>query len=190
MIVVLLFDVTGSTTAAVTAAVFEMIPAFGGAVPMIMIEGAVPAERRDRVHVAMPPATVHVQPLPLALTHVMPGGKTSRTTTDVALPGPEFVALMVYVSIPPAVTGSGESSLVIDRSMPATTVVCSASRLFERSLSCVADDTIAVLLIVPAVDGDVTVIVIAGAGPTAKLDRVEVTIPLALIIVHPVPDEL
>src|SRR5256885_8709972 len=48
-------------------------------------------------------------------------------------------------------------------------------------------DTLAVLLIVPPSLGAVTTIVIAGAAPTARLGRVQVTMPPPYLQVHPVP---
>ena len=45
------------------------------------------------------------------------GGRLSVTTTEVASMGPLLVTLMLYVTSVPAITGSGESLLVMARSV-------------------------------------------------------------------------
>ena len=76
-------------------------------------------------------------------------------------------------------TGSGLSLLVIDRSAEAVTVVVSLAVLLPLLASLVAELTVAVLVIVPPSDGAVTTMVMAGAAPTARLARVQVTTPPA-----------
>jgi hypothetical protein len=130
-------------------------------------------------------------PVPLQLpwlgvleTHVTLPGKVSATMTPVAVLGPVFVTVIVYVRFSPTTsTGSGESALRIDRSADALTVVLSLSLLLPGTGSFTLEDTLAVLVIVPPSLGAVAVMVISGAGPTAKLARVQV-IPRQL---HPVP---
>ena len=81
-------------------------------------------------------------------------------------------------------TGSGLSVLVIDRSaMP--TVVVAVAELFAALLS-LGDETVAVLLIVPAVDGAVTTIVKLALVFFTRVARVQVTVVVPEHA-HPVP---
>ena len=67
--------------------------------------------------VIVPEALVAVPWLAVADTNVTPDGKTSVTVTPVASLGPAFVTVKVYVKVPADVTGSGESVLVICKSV-------------------------------------------------------------------------
>ena len=77
-------------------------------------------------------------------------------------------------------TGSGESVFVIDRSATWTEVAAIAVLL--AGVSSLGEDTVALLVIEPAVLGAVTTMVIAGAAPTGRLPpvRLHVTVPDAL----------
>jgi hypothetical protein len=55
----------------------------------------------------------------VALPKVVPPGSVSVTVRLVAVLGPAFVTVRVYVNVAPAVTGSSESALAIDRSADA-----------------------------------------------------------------------
>ena len=63
--------------------------------------------------------------------------------------------------------------MVIDRSAEAVTVVVSLAVLLPLLASLVEELTVAVLLIVPPSLGAVTVMVMMGAAPGAKLGRVQ-----------------
>src|SRR5687767_15295446 len=112
----------------------------------------------------------------------------SETLTSVAATVDElFVTLIVYVSVPLTTTGSGESVFVIDRSATWTAVVAVAV-LLPGVLS-LGDDTVALLVMEPAVAGALTTIVISGASPTGRLPAVRwhVTVPDALTQFQSVP---
>lgn len=111
------------------------------------------------------------------------------TVTPVAVLGPPFVTVIVYEYGALADTGSAESVIVMDRFTAGVTVVPAVELLLDVFGSPTLEETFAVLLIVPPADGAVTVIVISGAGPTARLDLVQVT-PEPFTHVHPVPEAL
>ena len=90
----------------------------------------------------------------------------------------------------PAFTGSRESLLTIDKSATGVTVVFSVSVLLAGFGSETGELTLAVSIIVPLVVGAVTVMVIAGAAPKAKLARVQVTTPAAWLQLQPEPEAL
>ena len=60
--------------------------------------------------------TVQLRCVGIAETKLTPLGRSSVTTTPVAASGPALATLIVYVSAPPAATGSGESVFVSERS--------------------------------------------------------------------------
>ena len=104
-------------------------------------------------------------------------GSVSVTTTLVALEGPLFVTTSVYVSRPPAVTGSVESVFVIVRSTCACTCVGSVSRLFSVLVSVSLPATVASFVIVPRVAGStVTRIVTVAVAPLANGPTLAVTV--------------
>jgi hypothetical protein len=94
--------------------VFEIVPAVAGAVTVMEIAGAVPRASADRVQVTMPEAWPQVHPVPLAPTNATVPGSVSVTVSPAAGSGPLLVTVSVYVSVPPAVTGSGLSVLTRD----------------------------------------------------------------------------
>lgn len=67
------------------------------------------------------------------------------------------------------------------------TVVVAVDELFADEGSLTADETDAVLTAEPAADGALIVIVIAGAAPTAREGRVQVTVVVPPQL-HPVPE--
>src|SRR5207237_434325 len=157
----------GSPVAALTVAVSVIEPPVLGAVHVIVIEGAAPTAADARVHVTTWPATPHAQPVPVAETKVVPAGSVSVTVTVAAALGPAFETSTVYVSVAPAVTGSGASVIAIDRSALAVTVVDWLAELLPAAGSAVVAVTVALAVIDPPAVGAVQVVAIAGAAPTA-----------------------
>ena len=79
------------------------------------------------------------------LTNVTSSGRTSSTNTPSASSGPSLVTVIVYVSCSPAVTGSGEASLTIRRSVSRKSTD-TVDVLFAASVSnCSSVATVAVL---------------------------------------------
>ena len=93
----------------------------------------------------------------------------------------------MYVSVPPAATGSGASARVTERSALPVTVVVVVAVSFAASGSAVVAAMLAESVIVPGLAGAVTVIVIDGAAPAASDAAVQVTVPPLWLHVHPVP---
>src|SRR5712692_9881604 len=175
-----LFSGLGSAVGELTQALLLMLPPSLGAVTTMVIGGAGPGGRSVlRVQVTTPALCAQTQVLPLALTKVTPAGSVSVTViVAAAVEGPPLVTCSVYVSAPPAVTGSGASLLVIDRSAEAVTVVGAVSQLFSGLGSAVGELTQALLLMLPPSLGAVTTMVIGGAGPGGRsVLRVQVTTP-------------
>jgi hypothetical protein len=83
--------------------------------------------------------------------------------------------------------GSGLSVFVIDRFASGVTVVAALAAFGVVGSNSVAV-TEALLVIEPPAEGAVTVIVIAGAAPTASVVLVHVTVPETLLQVQPVPE--
>src|SRR5687767_4849481 len=65
------------------------------------------------------------------------GGYKSTSATFVAALGPLFVTVIVAVTVPPAATGSGEESCVMDRSAVCALVTVAVSRATTRTPSAV-----------------------------------------------------
>src|SRR5437899_8783825 len=65
----------------------------------------------------------------------------------------------------------------MDRSASAVTVLIVRALLLSGLLSVVAEITVALLVMVPAIAGANAMIVIAGATPTERPSRVQVTVP-------------
>ena len=73
---------TGSVVTELILAVLVIVPEVSGfTLTVIVILGAAPAARLGCVHVTIPAASPHVQPVPLALTKVTPAGNVSVTVT-------------------------------------------------------------------------------------------------------------
>jgi len=103
----------------------------------------------DAVHVA-PPAPVHVH------VHVSLAGNVSATVDPLALLGPALLAVIVYVTLPPAVAVLTPSVLVIDRSACAPSVSLSVAELLPGagSVTPAGAVTVAVLISVPVAAAD------------------------------------
>jgi hypothetical protein len=143
--VALLLPLFGSIVVVLTVAVF-VISAFAGiamltlttifntAISLAAIEDFV------NVTVPVPPAAgdVMAQPTPLitiALTNVVLAGAASVKVTLTALLGPLLVSVIVYVRFDPAITGSGESVLVMARSASGVSVSVSVAVLLPGAES-------------------------------------------------------
>jgi hypothetical protein len=85
-------------------------------VTTIEIVALAPLAMLPKLHVTVPPASEHVPWLGVADTYVTLGSSVSVTTTPVALSGPLFVTVTLYVTFPPTTTGSELSVFVIERS--------------------------------------------------------------------------
>lgn len=111
-------------------------------------------------------------------------GKTSVTTTFVALDGPLLVTVTVYVSVLPAITGSALSVLAIVRSTLPLAVELVVAVLLAELISVCAPVTVAVLEIVPrAVGATMTTSVTVALAPLAKVPIVPVIVPALLLTV-------
>src|SRR5919108_520842 len=106
-----------------------------------------------------------------------PAGRLSVSCTLVALEGPEFWAVSVYVRSWPTGTGSGESDFVRERSAAGVTVVSALAELSEGSDSVIAEETVALLVIDPSLCGR-TLIEIVAFAPEASVPREQLTVPL------------
>src|SRR5439155_789530 len=181
----------GSEVAALTVAVLVIVPPSLGAVTTIVMGGAAPGGRLlARLQVTLALVPLHVQPMPLALWKVTPAGSVSMTVIGAAaVLGPALLTASVYVNVPPAITGSGASVLMIDRSAEAVTVVDAVAVLLAGLGSEVAALTAAVLVMVPPSLGAVTTIVIVEGVPPvgARLARVQVTLYSTPLRAQPVP---
>ena len=70
------------------------------------------------------------------------------------------------------------------------TIVPALAVLLAGCGSSVAQLTVAVLVIAPALSGAVTETMIAGAAPTASSGRVHVTVPVVWLQLQPMPEAL
>ena len=76
-------------------AVLVIVPPSLGAVTTMLMAGAAPGAKLARVQLTTPPASLQLQPLPVALTKVTPAGSVSLTLTEVAVLGPALLTLNV-----------------------------------------------------------------------------------------------
>src|SRR5262249_51141795 len=107
---VLLFGF-GSVSFAVAEAVLVIEPGALGAVVTIVTVTLELLVRVPRSQVTVPLAFGHEPKLEEADTNCTPLGSTSVSLTPVAVFGPLFVTVTVYVRVCPVTTGSGESVL-------------------------------------------------------------------------------
>ena len=128
-------------------------------------------------HVTVPLECEQVPCEGVAESYVTPAGSVSVSWTPVAPSGPELWAVRVYVRSWPASTGSGESVFVSDRLATGSTVVDALALLLTRTGSVVVADTVAWLVICPAVSG-VTEIATLAPCPFAIVPSAHVTVPL------------
>src|SRR3970282_777400 len=97
------------------------------------MSGAGPTTRLASVQVTTALDWEQLQSAPLAPTKVTLGGRLSMTRTGVAVFGPAFVTLNVYVSVEFVATGSALSCLVMARSASEYTLVTAEIMLSDRS---------------------------------------------------------
>src|SRR5437773_602853 len=124
--VALLLALFASAVVAPTVAVFEIVvpSAVSGLTWTTSVNAAVaPLASDGVVHVTVPvePTGGVVQDHPAGVGidwNVVCEGNGSFMVTLVATFGPALLTVIVYVSVAPGATGSGESVLVIDRSAP------------------------------------------------------------------------
>ena len=150
------------------------------------VKTAVPGANDGLVQLIAPFAptagVVQVQPTGLAReTNVSVPGSVSGNTTEAALLGPLLVAVIVYVRFEPATTGSGESTIVSDRSAEVETVVVAVALLFAPFGSPVVDVTFAVFesTVPDATVGATATVSVNVAVPTANDGFVQLTVPAA-----------
>src|SRR5208282_5015472 len=128
-------------------------------------------------------------PPPLALTKLTPAGNASVTTTPLALEGPKFVTLIVYVRLLVALTNAGPL-LPIPTSATAVTVVMTGTLvLFVRLGSPVGELAVAMLVSDPLA-GAVTVTVTLLIWPLVNVPRLQLTTPPLLIPLPLAPTKL
>jgi hypothetical protein len=166
----------GSVTPELTLAVLDnaaVRPAFTATTRWTV--ALAPFARSPRFHVTVPADS---DPPLSAETNEVPPGNGSVSTVLVAVEGPLFVTTMVYVTWLPAVTGSGLSPLVTERSALGCTVVPALSLLFPLAGSEVVEDTDAVFVMLPVAVG-VTTTVTLGVPPFATVPRGHVMTPAA-----------
>jgi hypothetical protein len=109
-------------------------------------------------------------PAPVSEENVVPVGSVSGTVTVVAVLGPLLATTCVNVMVPPACTGNGLATLVIERSDEVATTVVVLALLLVLFGSEVVDATDAVsVMVLPAatVEFTVTVNVIVAVAPEA-----------------------
>lgn len=187
VVAAVLFVEVPSVVDAPTLAELAADPVVEGAVAVTVIDGAEPTARLAREHDAVVPAPLQFHPVPLALANAAPVGSVCVTLTFDAVLPPPLVTSMVYVIVPPASTGSGESASVIDRSALSVTVVITLALLLVDTGSLAADETDALFVIVPPVAGGDTSKVIVEDVPASSDVRVHVTVPELCVQVQPVP---
>src|SRR5437773_2291247 len=124
--VALLLPVLASAVVELTVAVLEIVLPSSAAgltwTPRVKVAVA-PLANEAVVQFTVPvePAAgvVQLQPAGVGIDwNVVCGGSGSFIVTLAAAFGPALLTVIVYVSVPPGVTGSGESVLVIERSAP------------------------------------------------------------------------
>src|SRR5882672_9373481 len=139
-----------------------------------MVQFTVPVEPAAGV-VQLQPAGVGID------WNVVCAGSGSFIVTLAAAFGPALLTVIVYVSVPPGVTGSGESVLVIARLASARTVVVAVALLLPVLESAVVELTVAVLVSVlpSAVSGLTwTPRVKVAVAPLANEAMVQFTVPV------------
>jgi flagellar hook assembly protein FlgD len=150
--VALPLPVFGSVVADEAVAVLESTVPAGTAAPTatVNVKTALPTPNDAFVHEIEPvaPGAGVVQDQPAgddSETNVVPAGSVSASAAVVALVGPPFVTVMVYVRFVPALTGSGVAIFVADMSAdPLPTVVVAVAVPLAGAGSAVVDVTVAV----------------------------------------------
>ena len=126
------------------------------------------------MQVTVPPVSPHEPVSAVADTKVTPPGRTSVTTTPVAVVGPWFVTRMVKVICSSSRTTSGATDFVTSRSDRASTGVGVEAVLFEPAWSHCAPFTVATLFALPGAVGR-TVSVRTVVAPEARSPIAQVT---------------
>src|SRR3989441_184440 len=125
---------------------------------------------------------VQLQPAGVGIDwNVVCAGNGSFMITLAAAFGPALLTVIVYVSVPPGVTGFGEPVLVIARSASARTVVVAMAVLLRRFASKVAELTVAVLVsVLPSGAAGLTwtARVKVAVAPLANKAVVQFTVPV------------
>jgi hypothetical protein len=103
---------SGSATPDVTETALLIVPGVFG-ITLMVTDAFPPLAMSGRLHVTVPLEFVQPADADPKLTLK---GSVSVTRTPVAVSGPAFVTVIVYTSVLPTATGSGESNCVIDRS--------------------------------------------------------------------------
>lgn len=174
-----MFDESGSPVDELTDAVLEIAATRAGSTATTSVTVALaPFASAPRLQVTTPAASEHEPTDGVAETYEVPAGTVSLTVTAAALEGPAFATVIVYVTLLPAMTGSGESAFVIERSADGLTVVPWVDELFVLSGSVTPDETETVFEIDPAEPG-VTTIVTDADAPAVIVPRLHVTVPPA-----------
>src|ERR671934_238317 len=114
----------------------------------------------------------------VAESNVTPAGRVSFTCTPVALDGPALAAVREYVSSCPALTGSGESAFVSERSAAGVTLVDALAELSAGLSSKMSEETLALFVIEPSACGRTFTATVALA-PEVTVPSAHVTVPLA-----------
>ena len=110
-----------------------MLPVVVGfTLTMIVVLAVAPTARLPSPMVTVSLAKLTAPWLLVADMKETPAGSVSATVTPVALDGPLFTLVSVYASCWPAVTGSGESLLMIAKSVRAPSWVVTVEVLFPR----------------------------------------------------------
>ena len=178
--VAVLSPLVGSGSLALIVAVFVMLPPVAGAVAVMVIVALAPDASVPTAQTTVPEALVQVPWVELADTNVTPAGRVSVTVAPVAVPGPLLLAVRVYVMVLPATAVAGPVFVMATSAEEVTLVVA------EAVLSAVVGSAslpviVAVLVMVPPVDGAVTVIVIVALAPLTSEPTAQVTVPEALV---------
>src|ERR1051325_4430360 len=109
----LLLDDFGSGLFEEIEALSVSVPAAEGAVPVMVIDEALPTEMAGVVQPTRFPCTAQFQPVPDALPKTTPLGRVLATTTFCAPVGPKLATLMTQVIGAPALTGGGAAVFVV-----------------------------------------------------------------------------
>src|SRR5208282_930136 len=143
-----LFVRLGSPVVVLTLATFVRLPE-AGAVTVTVTLLIWPLIRLPRFHVTLPAL---YKPPPLALTKVTLAGRLSVTTTPLALEGPKFVTLIVYVRLLVALINAGPLLPMPTSAKGVTVVITGKVTLLVRLGSAVDALTLATLVRLPEVE--------------------------------------
>ena len=135
-----------------------------------------PGANVAKLHVSVPDAMAHPA-TGGSIVHVRPAGSGSLRLTDVAVPGPPFVAVTVKVAESPAFTGDGAVFVTLKFGH------CTAIVAPAVTVEAFPADSDAVLVRFPQFDVDVVAVTFTCADPGAKLPKLHVSVPD--VIAHP-----